>query len=283
MDTAPPGGRAQVPLRRRGLTRRFSFSVGRVLSLSLSIFMRNFAPFAVLALLLYAPVMIVGVLEIEDALHSPRPSFTMPLTRILAQIVPFVLEGALAYGVFQEMRGTRASFLDCVKRGFECLAPVLGVAIVVSLVVVAALGVPVLLRVSMSNALGGLAMLVGIAIVVFVSLMWYVAVPAAVVEGWQNPLRALGRSANLTRKWHGQIFLILLTFGLLGWVLSFISTSVLLASARSVTGLEVLYCVQLGILALLGAWQAAAAAVAYHDLRAGKEGVGIAEIVRVFD
>lgn len=256
--------------------------MGRVLSESLRILGRNVVPFAVLAFLVYLPLLVVNLAFAEQQLQSPDQEES-PWASLLGFVLPFVLQGAVAYGVFEELRGSRAPFLACVSRGMARLGRVLGVAVLLVLAMSVVILVPSLVLMWFDPVLGIFGALLGLVFLVVLTLMWYVAVPAAVVEPRTGALAALGRSVKLTEGSRGSIFGVIVVLGLLGFVVALFFQFAVFAPATTANDIRVGQVLQTVFLAVLGAWQAIAAAVAYHDLRVEKEGIDAAEIARVFD
>ena len=54
---------------------------------------------------------------------------------LLLALLGLVATGAITYGVFQQLRGQRASLRDCLRVGLARLFPVLGVALLVRLAI----------------------------------------------------------------------------------------------------------------------------------------------------
>ena len=110
--------------------------------------------------------------------------------------------------------------------------------------------------------------------------MWWVYVPAIVVEG-KGIIEAFGRSRELTRgrRWH--ILGLLIIFVILMFVVGFHRKMVVLiiASQGGLAASIIDYVFN----ALLTAFTAVLAAVGYYYLRAEKEGIDVNEIARIFD
>jgi hypothetical protein len=126
-------------------------------------------------------------------------------------------------------------------------------------------------------------------------LMWFVAMPACVLERL-GPIRSLGRSRALTKGNRWKIFsLILATLipalivgGVITAVMARLGVGVILQigfffdlnrTLNSVTG----QVVSLIWTAIWTAFYAILVAVAYHDLRVAKEGVDTEQIAAVFE
>jgi hypothetical protein len=279
-DAPTPSRRLASSPRRRRRPRRAD--AGRILSTSLRVYRRNLAPFSLLAGLVFLPVLILDWSVVGRVFEGPGAP-EHPLRSVLAMMLPHVLTGALAYGVFQELLGRRAPFLSCVGRGLVRLARVLGVAVLMSVALAFSLVLPMAILGAFDVMLMLLGGVVGLAIVILLTVMWYVAVPAAVVEPRTGPVRALGRSAALTAGSRAQLFLVVLLLGFVAWATGFAIEKALVETAKSEGAMRIALAVRYAAVALVGALQAVAAAVAYHDLRVAKEGIDVSDLVRVFE
>jgi len=277
----------------RGPRGRRAFTIGSVLSRSFGIWGRNIIPFTLLAVIVYSPLLVYTYVTfrerplpestvaayptesdpdgyLEDYPDEPRFLTRGPtraelqrynmVVRFGSRLFDLILAGAVVFGVFQQVRGKPASLAENVRVGVVRLLPVLGVAVVVSVLV----------------GLGTLALIIpGI----ILNLMFWVAVPVAVVEK-KGVIESIKRSMYLTTGEKGTIFILLLVLGLIQ-IAAGIVVGVFMASA-SRTGLATAL-IPLAFVIPLGALSAVANAVGYHDLRVSKEGVGIEDLVSVFD
>lgn len=135
---------------------------------------------------------------------------------------------------------------------------------------------------------GSFLTVVGIPFGLFLLTAWAACIPAMTAEEL-GPIRALGRSWELTRgeRWSvfgGFLVLVLLVL-VVAFVISLVSTTVLMAgtglrTARSVAGITQV--VSALLQAVLGSLITTATAVAYHQLRTAREGHGAAQLGRVF-
>jgi uncharacterized membrane protein len=146
----------------------------------------------------------------------------------------------------------------CVSVGLARVLPVLGVAIVT--------GIGIVL---------GLILLIVPGIIL--ACMWYVAVPCAVVER-AGVGDAMGRSSILTKGHKGSIFGIFVLIAILGYLLNWIVMTFLLGASPVVT---IVVSMLVGALAYL--YGGVCQAVAYHDLRVIKEGIGVEELIQAFE
>ena len=180
-----------------------------------------------------------------------------------------VVTGAVTYGVFQELRGQRATIGETLSVGISRFLPILVVGILYGLAV----------------TLG----LCALCIPGFILLcMYYVATPATVVEE-AGPFAAFGRSAELTDGNRWSILAIILVLGVLVGGLSFVVAFAAAALSGGLSAVSVenaQAAVQLGTTLLkapFAALQAIPPVIVYYDLRIGKEGADVEELVKVFE
>jgi hypothetical protein len=125
--------------------------------------------------------------------------------------------------------------------------------------------------------LAGLASILLIIPGLILLTMWFVAIPACVVEQ-TGPWKSLRRSAALTKGNRWKVFGIML--------LLFIVTVVagaLMGALTVAAGTTIGLLANLLWSALIGAFSAILGVVTYHDLRVAKEGVDTDQIAAVFD
>jgi hypothetical protein len=163
------------------------------------------------------------------------------------------------HAAFQSMRGRPVSLGESVAGGLSRFLPLVGVMILFTL----------------GATLGFLLLIVpGVILMV----MWYVAVPACVLEK-TGPVRSLGRSRELTKGYRWKVFgLILLVY-----VLSILGNAfgaLLANTAAGMWGAAIAQLIWQGIAAGFGS---VLIAVVYYYLRVAKEGVDVDQIAAVFD
>ena len=251
------------------------FSVGDILKLSFSVYFNNLPAFLPLSLIAFLPSFAVVFLPESSTFHNPLvldPAVMNPLNAEYWEFImvgtreSFVdllcgiwLQAGLAFAVVRHLRGGRPGFLETFMQSLRMLLPALLIAAIVTI----ATGIGILLLVVPG---------------VIIALVLWVAVPAAVVE--RSGLRALGRSAQLTNGYKGQIFGLALILTILemvaGSVVAMVSSTVM---AHPVPAFVVL---QLCGVVLSGIW-ATAVSVTYHDLRVLKDGVDTRPVARVFE
>ena len=251
------------------------FSVGDILRTSFSLYFGNLPTFLPLSLIVFLPSFAVVLLLDSSTVNSPvqfDPRVDDPRTSDLAgffvvgmreSIVELIcsvwLQAGLAFGVVRHLRGGEPGFVETFYQSVRMLLPAALVALIVAI----------------ATALGLFLLIVpGI----IIALVLWVAVPAAVVE--RSGVRALGRSAELTNGYKGQIF----GLALILFVFRLAVTSVVLALWGIVTTDPVLSYLVLGFCVVVtsGIW-ATATSVTYHDLRVLREGVDTQVVARVFE
>jgi hypothetical protein len=251
------------------------FSIGRVIGDSFGVLARNIVSFGILALLiglieLLFTLFFVDTSQLEAAQNDPAQLeaamlefnwWAAAFNGLLLLIVSALTQAAIIYGTFQDLRGQRAGIGDCIARGLSSIVPVVIGSILLSLGIM----------------IGSIFLLVpGI----ILALMWWVYVPAIVVEG-KGIIGAFGRSRELTRgrRWHilGLLIIMIVLMVVVSFIVQIVVTVV--ASDSGTVASIVAYVFN----ALLTAFTSVLVAVGYYYLRAEKEGVDANEIARIFD
>lgn len=240
-----------------------AFSVGSVIERGFVIYFRNIVTFSSIALLVIIPYILLLLLISQGQIQVDRRLMTVVLL-LLNLLLTYLATAAIAYGTFKAMQGQRAGIGDCLSRGLALVFPVLGVAV-----------------------LSALAVLLGLVLLIvpgfIVLTMLYVAVPVAVVER-PGVTAAMGRSAALTSGYRWPVFGIIVILVLIN-----IGTGMIVSTPFAAGGAPTMSSLawNAGLSGVLAAFQTALAAVmatvVYHDLRVAKEGIGVADIARVFD
>jgi magnesium-transporting ATPase (P-type) len=251
------------------------FSIGRVIGDSFGVLARNIVSFGILALLINLIPLVFGLFfldtsQLEAAQNDPAQLeaamqnfnwWSLILAALLMIVVSFLTQAAIIYGTFQDLRGQKASIGDCIARGLSSI-----IAVIIGSILLA-LGLMI-----------GFVFLIVPAVIL--ALMWWVYVPAIVVEG-KGIIEAFGRSRELTRgrRWHilGLLIVLLILMVVVGLIAQVVI--MIIASQDGMAGTIIEYVFN----ALLTAFIAVLVAVAYYYLRAEKEGVNVNEIARIFD
>ncbi len=249
-----------------------AFGIGRVLGRSFPIWLRNLVPFTILSLIVYSPLFVYAFVALQGPVRRRDAAVFGLVSRVGAWLLGWVVTSALIYAVLEQLRGQRAGMGACLRVGFRRLLPVIGVTICVGAIMFA-VAFPFLILVAMRAPL--LILLVAGFLALMIQSRYWLAVPVAVVER-PGVVASLRRSVLLTRGEVGSVFLILL-------VLLILQIAVGVVLGLTVTTESALQWATLAITVVLGALTAVANAVGYHDLRVAKEGVGIEDLVRVFE
>ncbi len=232
-----------------------TFRVGEVISTSFSILFRNIVPFGVLSIIVLSPTVLF-------ALPGGGPTLGMSPWQVIALVVTVVLSfavtGALVYGTSRDLGGHKVGIGECFGRGLATLPPVLGVILLASL----AIGIGILLLIVPG---------------IFLYVMWWVAIPIAVIER-PGVIASLKRSGELTEGKRWSVF---------GIAVVIIVINVALGAIGGVIGMAGGYIVgtlvDLVVQAFTAAFGSIVVAVGYYRLRGEKEGVNVESIASVFD
>jgi hypothetical protein len=192
---------------RRAIRHAIGLDIGRVLSRSLVIWFPNFVPFTLLALLIASPLLVyVTVTPLDTGIQAWGLAIAV---NIGSAAVSLVMAGAVAYGVFRQLRGEKASIAECFRVGLSRLLGVIGVALTVG----GAIGLLGVLVAFLAARFGMGFLLLLIPVVAITSVFW-VAIACAVVER-TGVAASLRRSALLTKGARLPIFGIIFLIGLL--------------------------------------------------------------------
>jgi hypothetical protein len=265
------------------------FTVGGVISIGLSALFANFFRFLLVMLVVGVPLLLVMALSAFVIKGSPGLSFTINnpnasqvifflLCAFIVLIGYFLIQSALTYGTLQYLRGQRSSVGACIAGGWRA-APRILLATVLLVVVLGLFGIIGFMIIGgvLSSLGAGLLIPVaflGIGLYIFARL--WVFVPAIVIER-VGTLECFGRSMELTREHRWKIFAILILIAVANWAIS--SATAFFAQIDPVAAGVIDTGSSLFFLAL----NPVLAAAGYYYIRAEKEGVGIDDVVRVFD
>jgi hypothetical protein len=241
------------------------FRVGDVLNRAWQVFIRNILFFVGITLLVYLaiflPIGVFGVLLVLAGMGSDA-WWLIAIGIVVAALLFIVLntigQAVLLFGTFQRLRGQPLRVGEALRRAFARFFPLVGLGILYSL-----------------GLMVGLLLLVIPGVVVFV--MWTVAVPACVVEGY-GPVASLSRSAELTKGFRWKVFALVLVLSLINGIGGqFFETLLGMAGA---------WASAVGSVAWFVAWTSlwnCALIMIYHDLRVAKEGIDTEQIAAIFD
>ena len=254
-----------------------AFSVGDIIKTSFAVYFNNLPVFIPLAFIAFVPVFLVVLIPDSSSVNSPfllDPNADDPQAAmgklgtfylvtgrefLVAMLCTIWLQAGHAFGVVRHLRGGNTGFAETFVQSVRMLGPALLVAVVV--------GVGV-----------GIGTLLFFVPGIIIALIWWVAVPAAVVE--RSGLGALRRSAELTRGFKGQIFGLALIMFLFHMVAVMVVTMVASAMTKDAV---VIFILQEACVIVMSGILATAISVTYHDLRVLREGVDTRAISQVFE
>jgi len=237
---------------------RVPFRAGTVIADTFSVYFANLVPFALITLVVYSPMLVALVLFSYSEEDSMQAVSGIALLFLGAFLAP-AASGAVTYGVFQHVRGQKASVGDCLAIGFHRLLPVIGVSFVTGLVT-------------------GIGILLCIVPGLIAMTMYATAIPTAVIEK-RGVMDSMGRSTQLTKGTRWPVFGVIFVLALIQNIASWIVTA-----ATTASGSQVAVVAGSGITTIvLGGLAACSPALIYYHLRRAKESIDIEEIASVFD
>jgi len=233
--------------------------VGEVFSRGFEVLFGDFGQFIVLTVITWSPYLVFMLFGLSSGEPGVAALAGLGLTAVLWGVLTILGQAAILYGAVQKMRGQDFTIGASLARGFARFFPILGLFI--------CLGIGV-----------GLGFILLIIPGIILAIMWYVALPACVVEGL-GPIESLQRSGFLTKGNRWRIFGIAVVIYIVNTLVQLVVGQVLSAVAGQVVSV-------IGVFAwmsLVQAYSAIVVAVAYHDLRVVREGADIDQIAAVFD
>ncbi|MEN0064557.1 MAG: hypothetical protein AAGA48_20580 [Myxococcota bacterium] len=183
------------------------------------------------------------------------------VTLMLFSIAIQLATAALIHGVFRRLRGERASFSECIQTGLSRLGTVFIYSVI-------------------SNIAIGLGTMLCVIPGLVLQTMWYVGLPAVVVENL-DATDGLRRSDVLTTNHRWPIFGIIFLVAVFNNVAGMVASALALPLQGTVPLVGPL--VNAFLSSFIIALGAVFTAVTYHDLRVSKEGIDSDELASVFD
>ncbi len=253
--------RRRGPQKRRSATEAWKsqsrLEAGSVLSRAVSTVGANLVSFGILALIIYSPFLLfAGWVAMQPQLTEELILIYVGVSIPLGLLLDNLMVSTVCYGVFEQLRGKHASVGDCLSAGLTRLPGVLAVGVLVFICVLAGL---------VACIIPG---------VIVACMLWF-AVPAATVER-PGVIESLKRSYALTNGIKLQIFGILFAINIVENMLDRGIQAVL-------EGSPVILFTGVVTSMIFGLVRATAAAIAYHDARAGTEGVTADDLAEVFE
>jgi len=239
------------------------FRVGSVISRSASILSRHFLTFFIVTVIAHSPMILLArtlTPQPTDVDQAVRLGVAWGLLGLVQLIVLGTLgEAVIVHAAFQDMQRRPVRLAESLNVALRRLLPILGFAFVAYLLIS--------LRFSLLIIPG-----------LILYTMWFVALPACVVERL-GPWSSLRRSRELTKGHRWKLFGLALLLIIGGFGSPFLQFALTAVDADAIVAL-------IGRLIWQGLWVSfvtTVVAVAYHDLRVAKEGVDIDQVAGVFD
>lgn len=231
------------------------FSVTLALSRAIEVLFQNFFTIFVISALATIPLAVYTWLEYHG-LHNGGGAF---FTLVLNGVFSALSKAMIVYATFQALRARGINPAESIARGLQRFWPVVGASLLVGII----------------TGIGYLLLIVPGLIALCV---WYVTIPACVVERL-GPTESMSRSSDLTAGYRWPIFGAALVVA----IAEIAGTAVLNGTLRRPETLVAYVVVYIAWIALLRAYESVLATIIYHDLRVAKEGVDIEQLASVFD
>jgi hypothetical protein len=237
------------------------FRVGSVISRSGAVLSRHLLTFFIVAVIAYSPLLLIASMQTTEPIE-PSEALRQALWKffgvVLLVVLPQLGKAIILHAAFQDMRRRPVRLAESVNVGLSRFLPVIGIAFVQGFLI----------------ALGMILLIVP-GLILYT--MWFVGLPACVVERL-GPWTSLRRSRELTKGYRWKVFALALLFIVVdagGRMIALVLT----ALAGPVAGLTG----QMIWTGIIAAFSGVVVAVTYYDLRVIKEGVDIEQITAVFD
>jgi hypothetical protein len=247
-----------------------AINVGDVFTRARHVFVARWATYLGIMALGYVPLGIVYAMGIFAATHPDALRESQNQVALVVGGVVFVVgvivmllcslvaPGAIYFGITQQLAGRSFSFADCFGAGFRR-----------SLIVLAAY--------FMIGILGMLGMVLLIVPGFIIFCVYSVAIPACMAERI-GPIKAMSRSAFLTKGNRWRVFGIFALLSIIGGIFEQTAAS---GAASAVGAYSLLIALPVDV--AVGAFKAVVIGVLYYHLRVVREGIDIEQIVKVFD
>jgi hypothetical protein len=235
------------------------FQIGQVLSRAFDVFFKHIVAFTLIATVVIVPYFVLLGAVVGSGAPPEQMGVMMLLAFVLNLFLTPLATAIILHGAFQHMRGHPVHLGESISRGLARFLPLIGLMILLTL-----------------GVLLGTMLLIIPGIILMV--MWYVAVPACVVERI-GPVRSLSRSQELTKGFRWKIFGLFL----LALIIGAVGGNVLPLVGGLLAGFWGQIAVQLVWQGLSQAFGSVLIVVAYYYLRVAKEGLDIEAIAAVFD
>lgn len=290
--TRPP--RAPVAARARHAAPRTALVLGPLLARTFRVLLRTAPAILPVALLLFVPVAL-GIVELfhRDFVRAEQAE-TLGEVRAMARslrgtaflsivapwFVGLLLQCVVAAGVYRHLQGRSAGLAGSLA-GLSRFGNVLLASLLILLCVWGVLFATALFGFAL-GPLGLPLLVVGVGLALSIYCSFFVGVQATIVEPI-GPGRALSRSAFLTAGSRWRVFAVVAMVYGAQFLGNLLIDNVLLPDQEDWEALRNALYLQFGWQAVLAAFHAVVAVVMYADLRRSVEGVGLDELLKVFE
>jgi magnesium-transporting ATPase (P-type) len=263
--------------------------IGSVISRSGALLSRHLLKFFIVAVIAYSPLLLIASMQTTEPIE-PSEALSQALWASLGVVLRVVLsqfcDAIILHAAFQDMRRRPVRLVESLNVGLSRFFPLVVIAFVQSfLIVLVMILVTILFTLYTILPLGGIAVVqMGLAILVvtipglILFTMWFVGLPACLVERL-GPWTSLRRSRELTKGYRWKVIALALLLPVVDAGRSKVIVPVLTDLAGPIAGLTG----QLIWTGVTVAFTGIVFAVTYYDLRVIKEGVDIEQITAVFD
>ena len=237
------------------------FRLGGIISRSGAVLSRHFLTFFIVAAIAYSPMLLIESTQTAEPI-GPSEALSQALWAFFGVVLLMVFsqlgDAIILHAAFQDMRRRPVRLVESFNVALSRLFPLIGIGFVQGFLIL-------------------LGMILLIVPGLILNAMWFVGLPACVVERL-GPWASLRRSRELTKGYRWKVFALALLLPAVNAGSSVIA-SVLAALAGPVAGLTG----QMIWTGIAAAFSGVVFTVTYYDLRVLKEGVDIEQITAVFD
>ena len=256
-----------------------NFQIGRVVSRTFSVLSHNAVVILVISALLMLPMLLLSFYMARIPAMANAAAGKLAVTNIakvyengalsflLLTICTYVLQAAVIQGTLSYLNGEPARLGDSLSAGFRSFLPIVVIAFL-----------------SLLGMMAGMILLVIPGVIL--ALAWSVVIPVRVVEN-TGISESFGRSRALTKDHRWKIFALFLLY--------FVVAAVIGLATRPLLGISMLKPEVAGLIGmplLVATWvervifssvTAVGIASIYYELRLVKEGVGASQLASAFD
>lgn len=248
MNQTPQGGFVYMP----------EFNIGFVLNRSFEVIISHPLAFFGLTAIATLPTIFLMLIS-PPTLAGPNVAVIL-IPVAIGGFFSLAIQGAIAFGVYDALRGEDVSIVDCLVTGFSRI-----------------------LSIFLASLAAGLCLGIGLMLLIIPGLiiltMIFVAIPACTVEK-MGPIECLNRSAELTKGNRLKVLGLIVIYTLMTMIIDFLSGFI--TETVSASPMAAFYINQI-VSILPTTFYSVMVGVAYFDLRSNLEGVDVGSLANVFD